>query len=378
MRFWKHASAPLLILGLATPLLTNCDLMSKVPGLPGDSPGLNDGNFAALDLEGEAKVQGELKGFLESVYQLHTLTVGMEKDLIGACSELGKAINMDEAMLKADPSDGDGAKKVCGNVTDKVKALIASAGGTTITLSIGEPRCELDVDAMTKCLGTCGVTLKPAEIVESCEPGKLSGKCDGECKGNCIVEMPACQGACMGICDGACDGKKFSGSCAGKCAGKCSGGCGIAKPKCEGTCISSCSGEFKLPKCAGSFKPPVADPSCLMSCGAKLSSQIVCADPAVKVTITSKSKVDLSGLAKGIEAALPKIVNIGVGRVGAIKGTVMGLVESGQKMPSIATSVGLQGAAGIAQAATLAGGAAGSIKVVADVSVEVKTRVTGG
>ncbi len=375
MTLWKKASAPVLLLGLATPLLADCDLMSKVPGLP-DCSALKDGNLEALKLEGDANVQAQLKSFLGSVYQLHVLTVDIEKDLIGACGELGKAIQMDEASLKADAGSGDGAKKVCGEVSEKVKALLASAGGATLTLSIGEPRCEIDIDAMGKCLEGCS-SVKVADLVASCEPAKLSGKCEGECKGSCLVEMPQCAGACMGVCDGTCDGKKFSGSCAGKCAGKCSGSCGIVKPKCDGICAGTCGGKLELPKCAGELKPPTADPNCLMTCGAKMSSQIVCSAPAVKVTIVGKSKVDLSGLQKGIEAALPRIINIGVGRVGAIKGTVMGLVESGQKLPSIATSVGLQGAACITQGAVLAGTAAGSIKVVADVSVEVKSRVTG-
>src|SRR5260221_14292694 len=121
MTFWKKACLPIVTLGLAAPALCNCGAVGNV-GVTGDCPALKDGNFGAMKLEGDAKAQADLKAFLQSVYALHTLTVDIEKELIGSCGELGKTIGMDAAMLKADPSDGDGAKKVCGSVAGKIKS----------------------------------------------------------------------------------------------------------------------------------------------------------------------------------------------------------------------------------------------------------------
>ncbi len=54
MSFWKNVSAPLLLVGLASPLMVNCGMLSAIPGM--DCPALKDGNFAAMSFSGGAEV----------------------------------------------------------------------------------------------------------------------------------------------------------------------------------------------------------------------------------------------------------------------------------------------------------------------------------
>jgi hypothetical protein len=376
MKLLKKTCAPLLLVGLCAPALVNCDAL-KGAGLPiPGCPAMDDGKFDALKLEGSAKVQADLKGFLNAVYEMRKHTVEMEKTLIESCAELGKGMSMDEAALKAEPADGEGAKKVCGAVGEKIKALIGTVKDATVKVIVGKPHCEIDVDGMLGCYKGCGAALDPKKLAESCAGGMLAGKCEAKCEGNCMLEPGAqCSGTCGGMCDGKCDGKKSSGLCTGKCEGKCKGGCSVSgKAKCDTLCVGGCSGELKLPKCLADFKPPV-DPSCLASCAPKMVNHISCTPPPIDVVIegkgVDKAKKDLQGLITALNSALPKIVSVELGTGTRLLAQGEALISFGKGLPEIAQQAGPSAITCIATATGIAGKVGATIKVAVDASASV-------
>lgn len=376
MSFWKKVSAPVLLMGLASPLLVNCDGLA-IPGA--DCPALKDGNFASLKLEGGAEVEGKLKGFLEAVYNLDKLALDMETGLIESCGELGKAMGIADAELTAEPDGGEGAKKVCGAVAAKVEGNIKAAGEVSLSVEIGEPKCYVDIAAMSDCLGTCGPAIDPGEFEASCEGGEVSGECSGECSGGCTLEAGAeCGGKCNGTCEGKCDGEDSSGSCAGKCEGSCSATCEVeGAAECKGSCSGGCSVELKAPKCSGTFKPPSVSVDCHANCAAKLAADLHCDPPSLSIKLEGEASADLEATIKGLEVALPKIILIWKGMGAQLVTTGEALVKQGQELPNIASKAGLQGIACIAMAGKMAVSASASISVNVEASASVGGSVGG-
>lgn len=423
---WKLISMPVVMLGLASPLLTNCS-----GGLPGGGglgavgdlanaasgcPELESGDFAKLEIKGDAAVQGKVKGFLKSVNKLSNVAKTLEKDLIASCGELGKALGMAEGDLKAEPDNGKGAEKVCTAVGEKVKAMVADAKKASITLTIEfePPKCHADVEGMMECFKECGSPIQPGEIKASCEGGEISGKCEGSCKGSCAVEAGAdcagkctascsgkcdanfagtCGGKCDGTCDGApskgkacaghCEGKcdaKAEGTCGGQCEGKCSGSCELkAAAKCSGSCSGGCSVEIKAPKCSGEFKPPKVDANCQASCAAEGAASASCDPPSLKIKATGKiGGTDAQKLVNGLQVALPKIVKIQLGTGKKLVNTVEGLVKSGAALKDVAANAGAKALVCIGMAGKAAADASVSIGLDVKVSASVSASAKGG
>jgi hypothetical protein len=228
---WKLFTTPVLVVGLASPLLVNC---GAIPGgLPGplgdvaDMAGgcdeMKTGSFADLKFKGGAEVEGKIKGFLEAAYTLDKVMIDMEAGLMASCGELGKNLGMAEGELKAEAGGGKGAEKVCAAVAAKIKGALKANAEAKLSVQIDPPKCYADIDFMTKCLGDCGSPVKGGKLEASCKGGEISGKCDAECKGKCAVEAGAeCSGTCKASCSGKCDAG-FKGTCGGKCDGKCDG-----------------------------------------------------------------------------------------------------------------------------------------------------------
>lgn len=383
MMHWKKACAPLLLVGLASPMMINCGALNAVANAAGAgcpaATALDTGDFTNVNLAGDAK--GELKGFLEAVYDTKKLSLETESSLIASCGELGKALGLDEAGLKAEPGGGDGAKKVCGAVSDKIKAMVAEAGEAKLVVTVTEPKCNIDVDQMLGCYKDCGVTVDPGALDAACDGGEISGQCEAECKGSCSVEASAsCNGQCDGNCTGKCDGKplKDGAICTGKCEGKCDATCKMAASgKCEGTCSGGCSATVKAPQCSGTFKPPSVDLSCQIGCGSKALKMVTCKPPRVKVTTEGKAKTDLSKLVKALETALPKIADIELGLGKRAKAQAEALATYAAKMPEVAKAGGTQGVVCVANATDVGQKALATISATVDVSVSVKVSASG-
>jgi len=365
--------------------MMNCGALGAIPGA--GCPALESGDFASLSFQGSAEVQGQLKGFLEAVYNLDKLALEMETGLIASCGELGAELDMAEAEITAEPSGGEGAKKVCGAVAAKISEMLKANAEASLSIEIGEPKCQADIEALTDCFADCGATISPGEFEASCEGGEISGTCEGECSGSCTVEAGAeCSGKCGGKCEGKCDGEcsvqNDDGSCAGQCDGTCEGTCSAsctmdAQADCKGTCSGGCDVEMKAPKCSGEFKPPSVSADCQMNCTAKTAAAVSCDPPSVDIKVDGEANADIEKLVAALQVALPKIVNIQLGMGQRMVGVAKGLVEAGASLPQVASSAGLQAIGCIAMAAEMAVSASASVSVNVEASASVGGAASG-
>lgn len=419
---WKFVSMPLVLVGLASPMMVNCGAggisiggdLGKVAGEVGDLASgcdeLKSGDFAKLQLKGSAAVNSKVKGFLGAVYDFNKATVELETELIKSCGILGKDLGMAEDELKAEAKEGKGAEKVCGAVAGKVEAMVKANADAKITIEVTPPRCEADVEGMMKCFEECGSPVDPGKLEASCQGGEISGKCSAECKGSCTVDAGAtctgsCEGSCSGKCDanfqgqcggkcdGKCDGKNSKGECKGLCEGKCDakaeGQCGgtcegscsascklKAAAKCEGSCSGGCSVKIEAPKCSAEFKPPSVDASCQVSCGAKGVASAKCFPPGVKLKIGGKANVEALKLVAALNKSLPQVLKaqLGSGKRLALAGKAV--LEAGASLNTAAKDAGGKGIACIASALDMTKGAGASIDL--NVSVSAKVNASAG
>jgi hypothetical protein len=406
---WKLISMPVVMLGLASPLLVNCS--GGVPGIkaPGELGELAEaakgcdemksGDFAKLEIKGDAALQGKIKGFLTSSFELNKAAKEMRAELIDQCTALGKALGASDADLKGENEDKT-AEKACNVAAAKIDAAMKAGASGQIAIEVDPPKCFVPVDAMSKCLDACGSPIKGGKMEASCKGGEIVGKCEAECKGTCSVEAGAecngtCKAACQGKCDvnfkgtcgGKCDGKcdgaaakggkcegtcegkcdaQASGTCGGTCEGKCSGSCELkAKAKCGGTCSGGCSAEVKEPQCTGEFDPPEVDPSCQLQCTAKTVADAKCELPNVRVVAKGKVTADVKKFATALQVSIPRIIKVQLGTGKRISAMAAGVVKAGADIKDKA-------------AACIATGVKSSVDASASVDINVKASASVG
>ncbi|WP_437683860.1 hypothetical protein [Sorangium sp. So ce131] len=417
---WKLVAMPVALLGLASPLLVNCGGKGipgadNLPGPAGDLASaaggceeLKNGGIANLKFEGGADVDAKIKGFLEAAASLDKLTADMEASLIASCGKLGKDLGMSEADLKAEPSGGKGAEKVCNAVSAKVNAAVKANAEAKLAVAIDPPKCYADINAMSECLGSCGPAFEPGKLQASCTGGEISGKCDAECKGKCTVDAgAACSGACKatcegkcdanfkgtcgGKCDGKCDGKastggacagtcegkcdaKAEGTCGGTCDGSCTGTCELkAAAKCSGSCSGGCSAEIKEPKCSGEIQPPQVDLTCRTQCAVKTASSATCDPPNVRIVANGKVNADAQKLVDALQTSLPAIAKVQLGTGKKLAAAVSGVGKAGAEVKDAALKAGGKAVACVAAAVDASASATASI----DVNIKASASVSG-
>jgi hypothetical protein len=419
---WKLFAMPVVMLGLASPLLVNCGAV-PTGALPGplkdaaDAAGgcdeMKTGGFADLKFQGGAQVEGKIKGFLDASYSLNKVVADMELGLIASCGKLGKDLGLSDAELKADAGGGKGAEKVCGAVSAKLSGVLKANADAKLTVQVDPPKCYADIDFMTKCLGDCGSPVTGGKLEASCKGGEISGKCDAECKGQCTVDAGAActgtckascsgkcevgfKGTCGGKCDGKCDGKdskgaacagtcegkcdaKAEGTCSGTCEGKCSGSCELkAAAKCSGSCTGGCSAEIKAPKCSGDFEPPNVSVECQMQCTAKSAATATCDPPNVRVVASGKANAEATKLIAALQASLPDIVKVQLGSAKKLSGAVQGVSKAGVEVKDVALKAGGKAAACVAAGIQASASASASIDVNIKASASVNASASGG
>lgn len=427
---WKMVAMPVVVLGLASPMLANCSALGGGKlggglggGVVGDladaAQGCDEfdaGDIAKLDFsaKGGAALNGQIKAFLDASAKLKDATAKMEIGLVESCAQLGKDLGMKEEETKAEPKgDGKAAEKVCTAVAAKVKATIDATAKGQLTLTITEPKCYADIDTMMKCFDECGSPIKGGKLEASCKGGEIAGKCEAECKGSCTLDAGAqctgtckgscsgkCeanfQGTCGGKCDGKCDGKasknaeckgvcegkcdaKAEGQCGGTCEGSCSASCEVkAAAKCEGSCKGGCSVDIKAPSCSGKFEPPEVSVDCQVSCGAKAAASIKCDPPELKVAFKGAASVDGVKLVGALQKTMPKIVKIQLASGKRILEAVKAVGEAGVKLKDGAVKAGGKAVVCIAKAIEATVSATASIEVNVSVSAKVNGSATGG
>ncbi|WP_235880014.1 hypothetical protein [Polyangium aurulentum] len=421
---WKLLSMPVVLLGVAAPMLVNCG--AEIPGAGGlavpdavkeaaDAAGGCDefgrGDIKALSFKGDAKADGKVKAFLQASYDINKVTVEMEQGLIASCSELGKNLGMSGGDLKAEAGGGKGAEKVCGAVAAKIQGIMKANADAKLAVEFDPPKCYADVEGMAQCLDQCGSPIEPGKLEASCEGGEISGKCDAQCKGKCTVDAGAqCNGTCKascsgkceanfkgtcgGKCDGKCDGKNTSGECKGTCEGKCDakaeGTCGgtcegscsatcemKAAANCQGSCSGGCSAQVKEPKCSGDFKPPQVDPSCQQTCANRAAASAKC-DPAnVRITANGKVNSDINKLIGALNKSLPTIVKLQMGAGPKLKVGAEAVVRGADGLIQASSDLGGKALACIKAGAEATTRATSSIDVNVKASVSVSASASG-
>jgi hypothetical protein len=103
---WKLVAMPVVVLGLASPMLANCSAIGGGKlggnvggGLVGDAMDaaqgcdeFDSGDIAKLDFsaKGGAQLNGQIKAFLDASAKLKDATAKMEVGLVESCGQLGK------------------------------------------------------------------------------------------------------------------------------------------------------------------------------------------------------------------------------------------------------------------------------------------------
>jgi hypothetical protein len=424
---WKMVAMPVVMVGLASPMLMNCSAVKggklDTGGLAGDvmdaAKGCDEfdkGEIAKLDFsaKGGAQLNGQIKAFLDASAKLKDATAKLEVGLVDSCGKLGKDLGMKDEEVKAEPKgDGKAAEKVCTAVATKVKAMVDASAKGKLTLKVVEPVCHADIDALTKCYDECGSPIKGGDLKVACKGGEISGKCDAKCTGSCSVDAGAkctgtCKGSCSGKCeanftgtcggkcDGKCDGKasknaeckgvcegkcdaKAEGQCGGTCEGECSASCEIkAAAKCEGTCTGGCSAKIEAPSCTGKFEPPEVSVDCQVSCTAKAAADVKCDPPELKVAFTGQANLDAMKLVNALSKDLPLVVRVQLGSGKRVLESLKAVGEAGVKLKDGAVKAGGQAVACVAKAVEATASASASIEVNVSVSAKVNGSATGG
>jgi hypothetical protein len=378
MQFWKTVSGPILLVGLASPALMNCDALG---GMLPSCKALETKDLAQLKLQGDAGVQGTVKGFLGAVIGLDDFVVELETGLIASCAEIGKGLKMSEAELTAEPKGGDGAKKVCDAVIAKIDGILKASGNAELELQFDPPRCDADIEALEACWAGCDAAFKPGSAEVNCEGGEISGSCEGKCEGTCNIEAGAeCGGKCEGTCNGKCDGKDSSGKCEGKCDGSCSATCKVqAQGECKGSCSGKCDVKMKAPQCSGEVKPPQIDVSCQTSCAVKTASSVKCHPPGLSIVGKGGAKIegDLKMLVDTLVVSLPKVLSIQLGIAKKFPAKIEAVVQMGSDLTGKASALGLEGAACVGAGVKMLVDANVSFKANIEVSASVSGSASG-
>jgi hypothetical protein len=423
MNRWKLFSMPVVVLGLASPMLMNCgsglgtgdlavpDAMKEGLEAAKGCDEFASGNISAMSFKGDAKADGQVKAFLQAAYDINKLTVELEADLIKSCAQLASDLGVKESDLKAEVGGGKGAEKVCGTAANAVQAAFKANADAKLNVEFDQAKCYADVDGFAKCLDQCGSPVDPGKLEASCSGGEISGKCDAQCKGKCTVDAGAkctgtckasctgkCEGgfkgACGGKCDGKCDGKNATGECKGTCEGKCdakaegtctgacdgscSGTCELkAAADCSGSCSGGCSAEVKEPKCSGEFKPPSVDVRCQETCTNRAAASAKCDPPNVRIVAAGKANTDVNKLISALNKSLPTIIRLQQGNGAKLKVGAEAVVRGADGLIQASGDLGGKAIACIKAGVETTTRATSSINLNVKASVSVSASATG-
>src|SRR5262245_22503033 len=109
VKCWKLLSMPVVMLGLASPMLMNCSgagrserSLEDLANIRKGCDALSSDDFLKMPITRRARLKGTIKGLLDGSYSLQKAVGGYRVDLYDACSGLAKALGAPEAELKDD------------------------------------------------------------------------------------------------------------------------------------------------------------------------------------------------------------------------------------------------------------------------------------
>jgi hypothetical protein len=370
--------------------LANCS--GGLPGGGGGGGGGGLGGECSGDFGADAAAM-KLEGFLLASADFIDAAADLENSLKASCVSMGEALGMSGGELGGD------LRTVCTAVKSRLDADMQSLraeASLRIEVVSTPPRCEVSVDAMAQCAGSCEANVDPGEVNVQCEGGELRGGCTGSCTGRCSADVSArcegacegrceggCNGTCQGVCEGECATRGSDGQCNGRCSGTCRGTCTAncqgsctgecvvqASGSCSGECRGECSVEFTEPRCTGEVRPPSMSAECQASCDARLEARMECTPGETTVTVTGNVSENLTATLTRVRAAF----EAGFGQIMAIKMKLErlgsageALVRAGGDVPDAVGQLGLTAAS----CATRAVGALPRATAQISVSIEV-------
>lgn len=371
----KYAAAPLLVLGLASPIImAGC----------GDSEGPLGGSC-------EVSLVAKAEALSAAVDGLIAVTGEIKANVGFACSSIAQDLGaMDAPVIPegaTDTSDDD-IQAACSAASAAINAELEA--GVEINVAISGGKCEVNAEAQLSCEASCDINgeCTPGSVDVRCEPGKLSGSCSAECSGSCEVQGGSvdCAGGCSGTCEGMCNvngtSTAVSGECAGTCEGSCSGTCEVVAPSatCSGTCTGECSAEFEAPSCTGEIEPPMCnlDADCQAGCDGQAKFEAQCTPPEIVLDIQGGASANL---ASTLEANLPILLQVATVQ-GPLVIDAAGEVATkfGDAAGAVTASLSCVAQLGADFAANVAGSveASASVSVSVSASAEASGSATGG
>jgi hypothetical protein len=371
-RFYKLAAAPVLLAGLAAPVLFSsgcgddaCDAQISV-------------RFETLQTSANALISAaaELKG-----------SVGL------ACATIAGDLGSTDvpSVTNWSTASDDDITAACNAATASIQLELDA--GVTITLAISGGECHVNAEAQFSCEANCSVdaTCDPGTIDVRCDPGELSGQCSGTCEANAscqgsITAEANCSGTCGGECNGTCDAATSSGAkCDGRCEGTCTGECVLAADaniNCGANvdCKGGCNVAYTAPQCEGTLEPPSCsvDADCQAGCEGQANFEAECTPPVISVEITGGASANLQAT---LEANLPEIFAafqlkgaLVVEAAGGVASAFGGAVDAMISVPGCVLKYGEDFAASVTGSVE----ASASVSVSVNASADVGTTASGG
>ncbi|MFO0604429.1 MAG: hypothetical protein U0324_14695 [Polyangiales bacterium] len=395
------------------PPLTACALSLGLCACMDDgSPASPDGGVTGLeDCRGDfgtSTASLQIEAFIAAVDSFSTQAAEVDTGLRAECRAIAIDLGAQASELVATASETETAV-ACRRAAELIRTemtAVRGAPGVTLTIEAAPPRCEVDVEAYSNCVGSCDATFRPGMAELTCEGGEVRGGCSAECTGRCAVDATAtcsgacegtcagsCTGSCVGTCDGTCAARDAEGACNGACVGTCRGTCSagctgacsgqcvaMASGRCEGECRGSCSASFTRPRCTGRAVAPRADVDCRASCDARVNARTQCTPGQVALRVDGLAAgAPLSGRSDRLRATLAahygNVVAAGV-RLRALAAAGALVVDSSRRVPAAVASLGLRAATCSTTAAQSVALAVPRVQVSLQASVQVSGAVT--
>src|ERR1700722_6125515 len=148
-KIMRRVSWPIVLVGLAAPLVTNCGGLPKWPGVPGLPGGncphmtkieeIDKFDFAA-NFKLKADVGAKIKAGVGAAFEMKALADKLDADLLTACGGLAKDLG-DTGTY----TNGQDACKAAINVIGTFKAKLGASA--SIALDVTPPACGVSMDA---------------------------------------------------------------------------------------------------------------------------------------------------------------------------------------------------------------------------------------
>jgi hypothetical protein len=349
---FSSAFALALVTGLAcdvsmpSTLPTSTGAVGKAAGAAA-CPELSSGNVLGATFTSDAKLNADIKAFVQASADIQRLADNSYAAVTKACAAIGRDLGVPAEQLQGDANDK--VSKPCAAVGAKIDQIIKA--NAAVQVRYQPPRCQMDANFRAKCDAECGLEVDPGKVAASCEPAQLSGYCQGTCTGRC-------EGTCTGECQGECSAKDAQGRCVGECKGTCKGSC-------DATCHAKCEGTWKAPRCETEVQPGSAKAECAASCDSSAKVRASCQPPKLAIDGAAQAAA-MQTLVASLRTNLPALIQAQVRLGQQLGGDIQAVVGASKRLQGRLDGAGNKAVACVSAAAS------GLVSATAKINVSVK------